>query len=288
METSPVRASNSISCLILSFNKPEITRRCVVSCLKFFPESDIYLIHNGSLPQHQQQLHRDFPNIHHLSMAANQGYSGGVQFGLNWTLKERQYSFVFLVTNDCELEQFPPTDATLFQGQQPVFSGGQLLRRDGLLECKFGAVNLRSGRLRHLKNSPALSKNEEHYIPGHFFLMSQSAWNILQKYETSLHTYWEDVEISLRAKRLGLNLTLCDELIVRHAGGKTTRGDSYYSLFLYQRNRKRITLRYSSSKLPFRIIFFRDLSRLFFKYLWLRQWTQIQYIFQILKDAQIN
>lgn len=284
MKPSHVRTSNSVACLILSFNKPEITRRCVTSCLNFFNETDIFLIHNGSLPIHQNQLRADFPQINHLIIPQNKGYSGGTQFGLDSVFLEQLYPWVFFITNDCELLSFPSDDHAIFSGSPSVFAGGRLLRRDGLLECTYGAVNLKKGQLRHLKTSNTLVPHEELYLPGHFFLMSMPTWKTLQTYDTHLHTYWEDVDLSLRATRSGIKLAIVHELTARHAGGKTTRGDSYYSLYLYQRNRLRVTMRYTSSKTWFRIRFFMDLTKLFWRHLKNRKWEHVRYVLDILRD----
>ncbi|MFN7905815.1 MAG: glycosyltransferase family 2 protein [Pseudobdellovibrionaceae bacterium] len=284
MELTPVRSPNLIACLILSFNKPEISRRCILSCLPHFNPENIFLIHNGSIEKHRKVLEKEFSEIQHLILDNNLGYSGGTQFGIEQIFKVQNYSLCFFITNDCELLNFPIHIFEEFNNKQNLFSGGILLRRDLEIECTFGAVNLYRGRLRHLKQLTDLGPQEQLYIPGHFFLISKATWNCLSGLNTKLHTYWEDVELSLQCHRKGIPLGYFPELQVKHAGGKTTRGNPFYSLYLYQRNRKKVSWLYTPSHLCFSFYFGYDFIRLLCKQILSRKFENLKYFWKILVD----
>jgi GT2 family glycosyltransferase len=279
---SSFRVSNSIACVVLSYNKPEITKRCLASCLNFFAEASIFLIHNGTLQKHESSLRHEFTNINHLKIPQNLGYSGGAQFGIQSIFVEHNFQMCFFITNDCELLSFPQLNPETMA--MTFFAGGCLLRKDLAVECTFGAVNLANGRLRHLKILQETIRPEEKYIPGHFFLIARETWFKLGGFDTTLHTYWEDVDLSLRAIAQQISLTHLPDLRVQHSGGKTTRGNPFYSLFLFQRNRKRITKRHTDNQFLFLIYFYFDLLKLVLKHLRRKQIENLKLFWKILCD----
>lgn len=281
-QTSSFRVPNSIACVVLSYNKPEITKRCLLSCLQLFKPESLFLIHNGSIPKHELALRNEFPNIHHHSLKQNVGYAGGAQSGIQSVFLNHGFQQCFFITNDCELLQFPSLELNSIP--LLMFAGGCLLRKDQSLECTFGAVHLTHGRLRHLKNEQSLAPHERKYIPGHFFLISRNAWLQLGGFDTNLHTYWEDVDLSLRATANQIPLLHFADLRVQHAGGKTTRGNPFYSLFLFQRNRQRVVTRHSHQQFLFSMYFYFDLLRLFLKHLKQNKTENIRVFWRILSD----
>ena len=64
----------SLAAVVLSFNHPEITSRCVRSVLRHYSQDQTHLIHNGSNPEIVEQLKRAFPNIHHHVIEQNRGW----------------------------------------------------------------------------------------------------------------------------------------------------------------------------------------------------------------------
>jgi GT2 family glycosyltransferase len=64
--------------------------------------------------------------------------------------------------------------------------------------------------------------------------------------DTTFHTYWEDVDFSMRAHRNDISIFRNPEAELLHGIGKTCHKKPYYSLFLYQRNRLKFFERYLS------------------------------------------
>lgn len=60
------------------------------SLLPFFSATEIILVHNGS---HQDLVHKlklGFPNVHHVVLQDNAGYSGGMNAGFEYFLSQSQ------------------------------------------------------------------------------------------------------------------------------------------------------------------------------------------------------
>ena len=87
--------------VILSYNHPQLTEKAVQSTLEHFPANNCILVHNGSLPNHLIQLKNRFPEIHHLVISENKGFSGGANAGLELAFQKSEWAL--LITNDCEL-----------------------------------------------------------------------------------------------------------------------------------------------------------------------------------------
>lgn len=243
--------------VILSFNHPEITAQCVRSVLKFETVRQIFLVHNGSLEKHIQYLQQQFPDIEHLIIPQNKGFTGGANFGIAQALKKFQQ--VLFLTNDTILLQLPTEIDTDLCSVQ-VYK-----RKSERIDSVMGELNTMTGRLSHLKNWPPFEANQmnrKYYVPGSAFWISQKAFNLTNGFDESLHSYWEDVDLSLRAQKLGLKLSYSNETCISHKIGKTTGGQDYYSYYLYQRNRKKVMQKHELTQVRFWIAFAVDVLRL--------------------------
>lgn len=216
---------------ILSYNHPEITAKCLRSVLALHPPENIFLTHNGSLAAHQEQLINEFPQINHHLVKNNNGYSAGA----NETLKNvfEKFENVLFLTNDTELINLPT--------QPPHgFCSVQLLKRNTAeIDSIMGALNPKNGSLKHLKNLNDIKQNEISYIPGTAFWLDKKTYSILGSFDERFHTYWEDVDLSLRAHKLGIKLQYSSETVCRHKIGKTCHKHRFYTYELFQRNRGR-------------------------------------------------
>lgn len=235
--------------VLLSYNHPHLTAKTLNSVLSLgFPLPQLHLVHNGSLPQHQENLVQQFPKISHLVLPTNKGFSGGANFGLKDVFNKTEN--ILFLTNDTEAISLPqhfPTDLDLF-------SILILKRNTDQVDSVMGLVNLKTGRLSHAKllSEVPNSLSLRSYIPGTAFGITKKAFEKLSGFDESLHTYWEDVELSLRAHTLNLHLGCVFDFKIKHKIGKTCHKDRFYTLYLYQRNRKRILKRYGTDAFKIR------------------------------------
>lgn len=226
--------------MILSYNHPEITARCVSSALQFLPNEKLVLVHNGSHQNHINQLKNQFPSIRHLEVHPNKGYSGGVNAALKWAFSSHEWAF--LLTNDTEIMSWSLDHCRLAPG---LYSPVVWFRNKGRLDYLGGRFNPVKGHLQHLKeNSEEISVKGYPYVPGTAFLMSKDVFESVGEFDETLHTYWEDVDFGVRAHRRGIYFGNINSIEILHLGGKTTRKNSYYTRYLFRRNRWRVSWRY--------------------------------------------
>jgi GT2 family glycosyltransferase len=230
--------------VILSFNKPDLTLLCVQQALTLEP-SRVILVHNGSSNENVQRLKAGLPQIEHLVLPHNHGYSGGANRGLAQAF-EKQAEWAIFLTNDCLIQNWPELPAVaslvgpkIFKRKVPVIDS---------LGCVFEPAQ---GSLHHLKrrgefeSRPFSFLRQLPFISGAAFLIHQKVFSQTQGFDETLGTYWEDVDLSCRTLKASFELRLEENWQVIHKIGKTCHGHAEYTLFYYQRNRKRVSYKYA-------------------------------------------
>jgi GT2 family glycosyltransferase len=222
--------------VILSFNHPEITARTIRSAMKF--SIPIILIHNGSLPKHREKLKLDFPEVSHIEMEINRGYSGGVNFGLNYAYLK--YDWVIFLTNDTELLQIASLPL------EPAFIAPLIyFRKINRIDSMGGTFTPNQGKLKHIKDQNyKFAYGEFFYVPGTAFILHREIFIKIKQFDESLHTYWEDVDFSMRAQLSKSLVYFNSEFQILHRVGKTCHDNPFYTTYLYQRNRRKISWKY--------------------------------------------
>jgi GT2 family glycosyltransferase len=231
-----------VNCVILSYNHPDLTSRCVSAALNFFKEQDILLVHNGSEKKHQTQLQRSFPEIQHHEMQQNKGYAGGANCGLSKAFHKADR--ILFLTNDCELLKFEYPEST-----QPLFAAPQILKRKTeQIDSLGGYLIPEKGLVGHLKSIEEFETFAgRKYIPGSAFLIDRQIWSSGIRFQEALGTYWEDVLFAQEAQARGFHLSLAPGILIRHGIGKTCHKDPYYTSYLFQRNRRWVSQRFNKT-----------------------------------------
>ena len=249
---------------LLSYDHPDLTAKAVASVLSLnFSKEKLFLIHNGSELSHVNRLKTQFPDIRHLQTFENKGYSAGANFGFKeiFNIEEN----IFFLTNDTEVLELPK----FFPQDLDLFSIPILKRNTQQLDSIQGVVNLRTGRLQHLRSFDSnLKPYMKTYVPGSAFGLTKKAFEILDGFDESFHTYWEDVDLSLRAAlQPTLRMGFSESFKVRHKIGKTCHKSRFYTLYLFQRNRRRVLACFGTFPVLFYFNYGFDMGRLFFKIL---------------------
>lgn len=216
------------------------------SAQSFFKDENIFLIHNGSEKKHISNVQEKYPNIQHLIIDSNRGYTGGINFGLKH-LFAHSTDWILFLTNDCLLNRI---NIDIFTKSFPsgLIAPKITLRKSNYTDSLGGEFIASHGQLRHLK-SPTEVTNR-FYVHGAAFLIHKDFWQQNGDFDESLHSYWEDVDYSMRAQQKGLLLRQNADIEVAHKVGKTTQGNSFYTTFLFQRNRLIVSRRYLNMQNP--------------------------------------
>jgi GT2 family glycosyltransferase len=222
---------------ILSFNHPHITSRCVRSCLKLVGPNQLYLFHHGTLEKHKEFLKQECPNVNHLESDWNKGFSGGANYLLDYLFET--FEWLYFLTNDTECLSLGAIP------QEPGLYAPLIWRRKtGIIDSLGGGFYPAEEKIFHLKQEEDWLGDYFKYVPGTAFLMHKSIWNQVHHFDESLHTYWEDVDFSMRVQKKGLKLTYLKSFELLHAVGKTCHKDPFYTNELFKRNRTIVSKRW--------------------------------------------
>lgn len=236
--------------VILSFNHPEITQRCVNNVLSHRAPDTIHLIHNGSLPKFVDLHRKNYPQILHHVLEANRGFTGGTNFGLTEVFKKTPW--ILFLTNDCELLRID-TEFNL----APGFYAPLIFRRKtDTIDSHGGVFRPNKAHIYHLKDESqtAVVNSGFFYVPGTAFLMHREIFQKVGLFNEALGTYWEDVDYSMRVQKLKLPIGRSPQVRLKHGVGKTCHKDSYYTNYLFQRNRYCISRKYATHGIELRLL----------------------------------
>ncbi|MDZ4676614.1 MAG: glycosyltransferase family 2 protein [Oligoflexia bacterium] len=254
--------------VILSFNHIELTKRCVNSVLGHFTTRPIYLVHNGSQTEIVNELKAEFPQVEHLVLEVNQGFSGGANHGLR-TAFSSNVERVLFVTNDTTLEKLSFDEWPGYVSDSYIMAPRIERRKTGTIDSLGAKVDFFKGKLIHHNLENQADVNDPgFYVPGTAFLISKKAWDKIGEFDASLGTYWDDVDYSLRARAQGVSLDLLPSIVLNHGIGKTCHGNPLYTLYHFHRNRRRVTWRHAKKghKLVFGAVYGYDMARKIFKF----------------------
>ncbi len=268
----------SFAVVVLSFNHPQLTERCVRSVLRFSP--NLILIHNGSRVEHVDYLKKQFPTIEHEILSANRGFSGGANFGLRQGFKRS--AKVFFLTNDCEL-----TEELKEPSRLGILAPLIWRRKVGNIDSLGGMIDLRTGIASHVRiENPVFRGDERFYVPGSAFWIDQESFEKLGGFREVLGTYWEDIELSLRAPAQQVTLGIDPQTRILHRVGKTCHKDAHYTSYLYQRNRFIVCWNHlTRGRLRFTLIYLKSMLRLMIRKIRAGQWESLRLLSRAVHDG---
>ncbi len=239
---------------LLYYNKIRLTKTCLDSVLSAGVEPDrVHCLDNGSDLAVYSELKQDYPEIHHIRLESNCGFSGGFNAALKYVFT-REFSSCLFLTND-----------TVFHADADQILANALKKESAGLAAPciryakkpdqidsfgafFSADNASLGHY-HETQLPPILDFEKDYIPGTALAMTAEAFDTLGGVDDTFHTYWEDVDMCFRAHRANIPLIRCSNARIDHGVGRTCHKKPFYTTWLFQRNRLIFCRRYLSGNM---------------------------------------
>jgi GT2 family glycosyltransferase len=216
------------SIVILNWNQPELTRRCLSSVAALADQDfDILVIDNGSNPDNfdlLQEICRGRCRL--LRLDHNRGFAGGMNFGIQDAL-QRGFEFVWLLNNDA----FPESGSLGFLVQamerEPQLAAvtPRIYGSDGQEQHVGARLNWYTGENRELsaqQMSPSAGRNC--WLTGAALFLRASALKWVGGFDEKFFAYWEDVDLCFRFRRKGFGLRAVPEAACLHLGGGSSEG----------------------------------------------------------------
>lgn len=249
-------------------------------------QGQIENIKNEILKINQKESLFNLNQIEHLIISENKGFTAGINQGLKYAFENFNYVYFLtndteLISVPSLFQNFTGQVSTdqNFSGQN--FTGQIstdqdfsftssltthfnhmfitvpeiLFKKSHQIDSLGGTFIPSSGSLTHNKIVSTDKKNKSvilnsfnsyFYIPGTAFGISKLAFESIGNFNTDLGTYWEDVDYSMRAQNLNIQIQIDQNFKLTHKVGKTCHKKKYYTTYLYQRNRLYISWKYSN------------------------------------------
>ncbi|MFL5804306.1 MAG: glycosyltransferase family 2 protein [Roseiflexaceae bacterium] len=242
----------SVWIVILNWNGADETLACLTTLRASTYHAQVLVVDNGSQDGSIERIAADFPAVAVLPLGTNQGFSRGVNRGIELALA-RGADYVLLLNNDsrpaadmlAQLVDFAETrpacglvSPLIYQIDRPerFWVVGGWWKIYGIMH--EGWDTLDSGQY----NGPTRFD----IVFGTALLIRRTVLERIGCFDERFFVYYEDVDFNLRARRAGFSAFVVPAARLWHAGAYSTRQRHYLREFYLSRNRVLLFRKYLS------------------------------------------
>ena len=254
----------SVNVFVLNWNGEAIILDCLRSLDKVtYVNTNIILIDNGSTDRSVDIIKKEFPNIEIIMVNKNLGYAGGNNYGFMSAKYQSEYSI--FINNDTIVS--PDFIEPLIKSLNDDFlikqTAPKILYADEPDTFWFagGYINLLFGWIRH-RGIRKIDKGQYDkitiidYATGCCFCIRTKDFELFNMFDESFPMYGEDVDLSLRIRKLGGSIRYIPQSKIWHKVSASMGGQ--FSFIKWKRkNLGKIRLIYNNINLiilPFALI----------------------------------
>ena len=229
-------ASPRTVALVLHWSRPDLTAASVEALARSRPLPSILVVDNGSASPPPAYPGRAAEQCSLLSLRRNAGFAGGMNAGVAWALT-RGFEFLWLLNDDVRVT--PGAHGKLIDAARrepalwtPCLDGG-----DGRQQHVGGSVSLDGSGLRLADAAAFDSLNDGiRWVTGTALFVPAALARRLGPLDDRFFAYWEDVDWSVRASRMGIPVAVERDAVVVHRPTEAAPARSAGRHFLTARN----------------------------------------------------
>lgn len=247
-----------LSIIIVSWNSKDYLRGCLKSIYKnaVNVSFEVIVVDNVSTDKSQKMIKQKFSKVRLITNKENVGFGSAC----NQAAMESRGEYLLILNPDTEIIGVPFKDLFNLFAKDPTIGAiipivfdafGNLkyktirtiptpLMTFGYIYPQFGLSGAR--RI----DSVNLNKVQEHqYPPGFCFLIKSSTFNVLSGFDEHFFLYFEDTDLGVRLRKIGLKVISYPGFKIVHVGARSTyknisvRDFSWHesSLYFFKKNR---------------------------------------------------
>jgi GT2 family glycosyltransferase len=233
-----------VAIVVLNWNGKRDTLKCLKSlATQQDVDAKIILVDNGSTDDSVIAVAAEFPGVEVIEVGANLGYAGGNNIGLNHAL-QLGFEYILVLNNDTTIDAHCTAALVADLEANPLAAAAcpKTFFLDSPATIYFAGGKLNGdGSPEHIgwgqPDSPRFSTGETEWITGCAILFRARLLQEIKLFEAKFFLLFEDLDWSMRARRLGYSLRFVAEAKVWHKGsasfGKTF---SPFYWYYYSRN----------------------------------------------------
>ena len=214
-----------VNILVLNWNGADILYNCIKSIYKSnYPNYEITIIDNASSDDSVQIIKDSFKEIKYIYINNNLGYAKGYNYAFNHLLNSDDSEYYFLLNNDTVINDNAISkliEATYLFGNKHIFSPKILNDNTGRIWYAGGKISIITGSPSHIginkrNDITEIKSSFTDFVSGCAMLIPKTALHELKGFNESYSFYYEDIDICLRAKNLGLKCVYVSDSLVNH------------------------------------------------------------------------
>lgn len=231
--------------VVLSYRGARDTMACVESLIEGSPLATVLVIDNGSYDGVLEQVRERWPGTHTLQTGTNLGFAGGMNVGLRWAMA-RGATTITVLNNDTVVPSGAIARLSAIAADGYLVSPEvRYLDDPDTVWFGGGVIDEATGLARHLGHDEIASRPGDEsdglrfteVLSGCCLTASGATWRRLGGFDESFFLNFEDSELSLRARGLGIPLVVATSVRIHHRVSASFSGEySYLGLFYYARN----------------------------------------------------
>jgi GT2 family glycosyltransferase len=235
--------------ILVNWNGLSDTRECLESLSKItYPNARVVVVDNGSQNGDANNLRLSFPNVETLETGANLGFTGGNNVGIQYALSQ-DAQYLLCLNNDTIVESgfLEPLVQALEDSPEAGLASSEIFYFDdpqrhwylGAAVSFAGEMAHEGAPAWHLEPSEALRQVQKPFVTdvatGCSLLARADVLKQLGGYDDRYFAYYEDVDLNLRAKKLGFQSLVVPasrlwHKVSRASGGAASPNVLYFSL----------------------------------------------------------
>ena len=217
--------SYTVSIVLPNWNGVELLKKNLPSVIAASPNSEIIVADDASDDGSVEFLQKNYPQVQIVTNRTRQGFAGNVNSGVAVAHGE----IVVLLNTDVRPQrQFLSTVLPHFDNPN-MFAVGCLEKSHetaGVIHRGRGIARWEKGYFIHAKGE--VDKRDTAWVSGGSAAYRRAMWEQLGGMDTIFNPfYWEDIDLSYRAKKAGWDITFEPKSVVEHFHDQGTIRSSY-------------------------------------------------------------
>ena len=302
--------NNKIVIILVNYNGYKDTKACLESIkLTKGDKPFIVLVDNASTEEKDlKNLNELYPRFKLIENTQNVGFGRANNIGIKWAQENIDFEYLLLLNNDTLIE--PCTILSLIKAFQKdstigITTGKTLYEGNReIIWYGGGFINFKRGWPKIIdfgKKATSEGANKSKYITfisGCTMMFTKKSIEKLNGFDENFFMYCEDLELSMRAVKVGFKLWYCSDAIIYHKvqgsfsekgiGGFNKNNKRLAFLFYHMKKNQWITMKKHLNNSQFNKFIFFYWSEILYRTVYFILWMRVDLIkvtFKILKDV---